>query len=152
MHGARVYLFIGLFAPILYILFGVLYGSVAGFVGGLTDQLMMRFADFCSRPAIPTFMILFKVIFGIGPGESGIMPMLVAMVVDHGRRGPTSTRQCCKFVKNLHWRIASTRAKTPYLLLRHMIPNTMGVILVTVTFAVPSAMLLKPFYPSSAWA
>ena len=38
MHGARVSLFIGLFAPILYILFGVLYGSVAGFVGGLIDH------------------------------------------------------------------------------------------------------------------
>ena len=42
---------------------------------------MMRFADFVVALPFLLFMILFKVIFGIGPGESGIMPMLVAMVV-----------------------------------------------------------------------
>ena len=46
MHGARVSLFIGFFAPFLYVLFGVVYGSTAGFIGGVTDQVLMRFADF----------------------------------------------------------------------------------------------------------
>ncbi len=46
MHGARVSLFIGFFAPLLYVLIGVIYGSIAGFVGGMTDQALMRFADF----------------------------------------------------------------------------------------------------------
>ena len=147
MHGARVSLFIGLFAPILYILFGVLYGSVAGFVGGLTDQLMMRFADFVVALPFLLFMILFKVIFGIGPGESGIMPMLVAMVV---LLWPAAARLVRGQVLQIREEgyIGASRllgAKTPYLLLRHMIPNTMGVILVTVTFAVPSAIFTEAF-------
>ena len=100
MHGARVSLFIGLFAPILYILFGVLYGSIAGFIGGMTDQIMMRFADFVVALPFLLFMILFKIVFGIGPGESGIMPMLVAMVV---LLWPAAARRCearyCKFAK-----------------------------------------------------
>jgi oligopeptide transport system permease protein len=147
MHGARVSLFIGLFAPILYILFGVLYGSIAGFVGGMTDQLMMRFADFVVALPFLLFMILFKIVFGIGPGESGIMPMLVAMVV---LLWPAAARLVRGQVLQIREEgyIGASRllgAKTPYLLLRHMIPNTMGVILVTVTFAVPSAIFTEAF-------
>ena len=147
MHGARVSLFIGLFAPILYILFGVLYGSVAGFVGGMTDQVMMRFADFVVALPFLLFMILFKIVFGIGPGESGIMPMLVAMVV---LLWPAAARLVRGQVLQIREEgyIGASRllgAKTPYLLVRHMIPNTMGVILVTITFAVPSAIFTEAF-------
>jgi oligopeptide transport system permease protein len=46
MAGARVSLFIGIGAPFLFVLFGVVYGSIAGFMGGKVDQVMMRFADF----------------------------------------------------------------------------------------------------------
>ena len=46
MEGARVSLFIGIGAPSLFIIFGIIYGSFAGFVGGKVDQILMRFADF----------------------------------------------------------------------------------------------------------
>src|SRR5690606_36040533 len=81
MAGAQVSLFIGFVAPLLYVLLGVVYGSVAGFLGGRVDQVMMRFADFVVALPFLLFMILFQVVFGIGPGESGILPMLVALVV-----------------------------------------------------------------------
>ena len=81
MHGARVSLFIGIAAPLLYVLFGVIYGSTAGFIGGRIDQTLMRFADFVVALPFLLFMILFKIAFGIGPGESGILPMLVALVL-----------------------------------------------------------------------
>ena len=147
MHGARVSLFIGLFAPILYILFGVLYGSIAGFIGGMTDQIMMRFADFVVALPFLLFMILFKIVFGIGPGESGIMPS----VSGHGGvTVPAAARLVRGQVLQIREEgyIGASRllgAKTPYLLIRHMIPNTMGVILVTVTFAVPSAIFTEAF-------
>ena len=53
MHGARVSLFIGFFAPFIFVLIGVAYGSVAGFLGGMTDQVLMRFADFVVCTAFP---------------------------------------------------------------------------------------------------
>ena len=81
MHGARVSLFIGIVAPFFYVLIGILYGSTAGFVGGRVDSLLMRFADFVVALPFLLFMILFKIAFGIGPGESGILPMLVALVL-----------------------------------------------------------------------
>ena len=81
MKGAQISLFIGIVAPLLFILLGVVYGSFAGFVGGKADALLMRFADFVVALPFLLFMILFKLVFGIGAGESGILPMLVALVL-----------------------------------------------------------------------
>ncbi len=147
MHGARVSLFIGFVAPFLYVLFGVVYGSTAGFLGGVSDQLMMRFADFVVALPFLLFMILFKVVFAVGPGESGIMPMLVAMVI---LLWPATARLVRGQILQIREEgyIGASRllgAKTNYLVLRHMIPNTMGVILVTITFAVPSAIFTEAF-------
>ncbi|MBT7335659.1 MAG: ABC transporter permease [Gammaproteobacteria bacterium] len=147
MHGARVSLFIGFFAPILFVLFGVAYGSAAGFMGGVSDQVLMRFADFVVALPFLLFMILFKVIFAVGPGESGIAPMLVAMVL---LLWPATARLVRGQVLQIREEgyIDASRllgAKTHYLIMRHMIPNTMGVILVTLTFAVPSAIFTEAF-------
>jgi oligopeptide transport system permease protein len=147
MHGARVSLFIGIFAPLLYVLVGVVYGSIAGFVGGRIDQVMMRFADFVVALPFLLFMILFKIAFGIGPGESGIMPMLVAMVM---LSWPSTSRLVRGQILQIREEgyISASRllgARSGYLILRHMIPNTMGVILVTVTFAIPSAIFTEAF-------
>ena len=147
MHGAQVSLFIGIVAPFLYVLMGVAYGAVAGFLGGAIDGLMMRFADFVVALPFLLFMILFKIMFGIGPGESGIAPMLVAMII---LSWPGTSRLVRGQILQIREEgyIGASRllgAKTPYLVLRHMIPNTMGVILVTLTFAVPSAIFTEAF-------
>jgi oligopeptide transport system permease protein len=147
MNGARVSLFIGICAPFLYVLFGVFYGSAAGFVGGHFDQLLMRFADFVIALPFLLFMILFKIAFGIGPGESGILPMLVALVLLSWPGTARLVRGQILQIREEGYINASRLlgAKTNYLVLRHMIPNTMGVILVTLTFAVPSAIFTEAF-------
>ena len=147
MHGARVSLFIGIFAPFLYVLFGVVYGSVAGFIGGRVVQVLMRFADFVVALPFLLFMILFKIAFGIGPGESGILPLLVALVL---LSWPGTSRLVRGQILQIREEgyIGASRllgARRSYLVLRHMIPNTMGVILVTLTFAVPSAIFTEAF-------
>ncbi len=147
MYGARVSLFIGICAPFLFVLFGVVYGSASGFLGGRWDHLFMRFADFVIALPFLLFMILFKIAFGIGPGESGIMPMVVAMVM---LSWPATARLVRGQILQIREEgyISASRllgAGTGYLVLRHMIPNTMGVILVTVTFAVPSAIFTEAF-------
>jgi oligopeptide transport system permease protein len=147
MQGARVSLFIGVVAPLLYVLVGIIYGSTAGFMGGRVDQLLMRTADFVVALPFLLFMILFKIAFGVGPGQSGIAPMLVALVV---LSWPSTARlvrgQILQIREEAY--VAASRllgARTPYLVFRHMIPNTMGVILVTLTFAVPSTIFTEAF-------
>jgi oligopeptide transport system permease protein len=147
MHGARVSLFIGFVAPVLFVLGGIVYGAAAGFIGGRTDQLLMRFADFVVALPFLLFMILFKIAFGIGPGESGILPMLVALVLLAWPSTARLVRGEILKIKQEAYVAASQLlgARTGYLVFRHMIPNTLGVILVTLTFAVPSAIFTEAF-------
>jgi oligopeptide transport system permease protein len=147
MHGARVSLFIGIGAPLLYVLFGVVWGSIAGFLGGRIDGVLMRFADFVVALPFLLFMILFKIGFGIGPGESGIAPMMVALVL---LSWPATSRLVRGQVLQIRQEgyVGASRllgAGSAYLVARHMLPNTLGVILVTLTFAVPSAIFTEAF-------
>ena len=147
MEGARVSLFIGIGAPCLFIIFGIIYGSFAGFVGGKVDQLLMRFADFVVALPFLLFMILFKIAFGIGPGESGVFPMLVALVVLMWPSTARLVRGQILQIREQGYIGASQLlgAKTNYLIFRHMLPNTLGVVLVTITFAIPSAIFIEAF-------
>ena len=147
IYGARVSLFIGVVAPILFVLIGIIYGSIAGFVGGRVDQLLMRFAEFVIALPFLLFMILFKIAFGIGPGESGIIPMLVALVILDWPPTARLVRGQILQIRQEGYVSASQLlgARTGYLIFRHMIPNTLGVILVTLTFAVPSAIFTEAF-------
>ena len=147
MSGARVSLFIGIFAPLLFILFGVVYGATAGFFGGLVDQLLMRFSDFVVALPFLLFMILIRVASGVQPGESGITPLVIALVL---LMWPSTARLVRGQILQIREEgyVSASRllgAKTGYLVLRHMIPNTLGVILVTLTFAVPTAIFTEAF-------
>ena len=147
MAGARVSLFIGIGAPLCFVLFGVFFGSVAGFIGGKTDQVMIRFADFVVALPFLLFMILFKIAVGIGPGESGVMPMLFALVLLMWPATARLVRGQILQIREQGYISASQLlgAKTHYLILRHMLPNTLGVVLVTLTFAIPSAIFTEAF-------
>lgn len=147
MAGARVSLFIGILAPVLFVLFGVVYGAVSGFLGGRVDSVLMRIADFVIALPFLLFMILFQVVFGIGPGESGILPMLVALIV---LSWPATARlvrgQILQIREEAYVSAARLMgASRRYLIARHMIPNTFGVILVTLTFAIPTAIFTEAF-------
>jgi oligopeptide transport system permease protein len=147
IYGARVSLFIGVVAPLLFVLMGIVYGSTAGFIGGRVDQLMMRFADFVIALPFLLFMILFKIAFGIGPGESGVFPMLVALVLLDWPPTARLVRGQILQIRQEGYVAASQLlgARTAYLVFRHMVPNTLGVILVTLTFGVPAAIFTEAF-------
>lgn len=145
--GAQVSLFIGILAPLAFMLIGILYGSVAGYFAGAIDQLLMRFADFVVALPFLLFMILFKLVFGIESGSSGILAMLVALIL---LSWPATARLVRGEVLRIREEgyVSASRllgTETRWLILRHMIPNTMGVILVTFTFAVPSAIFTEAF-------
>ncbi len=147
MHGARVSLFMGVVAPLLFVFFGIVYGSAAGFADGRTDQLLMRVADFVVALPFLLFMILFRIAFGIGPGESGVFPMLVALVLLSWPSTARLVRGQVLQIRNEGY-IGASRllgAKPGYLVFRHMIPNTIGVILVTLTFEVPRVIFIEAF-------
>jgi len=145
--GARVSLSIGFFTPILYMMLGVMIGGFAGYVGGRADLIIMRTIDLVVALPFLLFMILFRIAFGVQPGESGIVALLVALI---SLSWPSSARLVRGQILQLRESeyVQASRllgAKTSYLLVRHLIPNTMGVILVYLTFAIPSTIFTEAF-------
>lgn len=147
MAGARVSLFIGFCAPLLAILIGVLIGGTAGFAGGRVDQWLMRVTDFVLALPFLLFMILFKVVLGGGPGQSGISAMLIALIALSWTGAARLTRGQVLSLRESEFVQASRLlgAKPLYLLVRHLLPNTLGVILVSFTFAIPGAIFTEAF-------
>ena len=147
IQGTQISLMVGVLGATVAVVVGTLYGATSGYLGGRVDQIMMRFADFVVALPFLLFMILFKIAFGIGPGESGIFPMLVALVI---LMWPATARLVRGQILQIREQgyIGASRllgAKTNYLILRHMLPNTLGVVLVTITFAIPGAIFIEAF-------
>ncbi|HSN15770.1 MAG TPA: ABC transporter permease [Anaeromyxobacteraceae bacterium] len=147
LAGGRISLFIGFVAPLLAILIGVLIGGVSGYFGGRVDQWLMRITDFVMALPFLLFMILFRVALGVGPGESGVVPMLVAMILLSWTGAARLTRGQVLQLREAEFVQAARLlgARPSYLLLRHLLPNTLGVVLVTLTFAIPSAIFTEAF-------
>jgi oligopeptide transport system permease protein len=147
LAGARVSLFIGFTAPLLAILVGVLLGGLSGYLGGRVDLWIMRVTDFVLALPFLLFMILFKVAMGGGVGTSGIGPMLTAMIVLSWTGAARMTRgQVLQLRESEYVQAARLLGARPgYLLLRHLLPNTLGVILVSLTFGIPSAIFSEAF-------
>ncbi len=147
MHGARTSLFIGIVAPLCFVAFGMLYGAVAGFAGGWLDSLMMRLADFVAALPFLLFVILFRVAAGIQSGESGIGAIMLAFVL---LLWPATARlvrgQILQIRESAY--VQSARllgGSSHYLILKQMLPNVTGPVLVTLTFAIPSAIFIEAF-------
>lgn len=147
LHGARTSLFIGVTAAFLYVALGALYGATAGLVGGWVDNTMMRFADFVVALPFLLFMILLRIAFGIGPGESGVVPLVVALLL---MSWPASARLVRGQVLQLREESYVAAARLAgggnlYIIFRHMLPNVLAVVLVALTFAIPNAIFTEAF-------
>lgn len=142
IYGGRTSLLVGIVVPLFIIIIGVLYGGIAGYLGGFIDNMMMRFADLVSTLPDLIFIILIRIGFGFEPGESSFYPMLFAMVI---LNWPSSARlvrgQVLQIRESAYTDAARLNgAKAFYIVLQHMLPNMVGVLLVSLILAVPGAM------------
>ncbi len=147
IEGGRISLFIGFTAPLLYVFFGTLYGAIAGYRGGRTDTLMMSFTDFIIALPFLLFVILLRIAFGIGPGDSGITALLIALLMlswpNTARLVRTQVLQLRKMAYVDAARLQG--ASGFYIVWKHMLPNVLPSILVTLSFAIPSAIFTEAF-------
>src|ERR1700733_3020652 len=142
LAGARVSIAIGLVASTISILVGVSYGAIAGYIGGRTDHLMMRIIEILSGLPLIFFVIFLTVIFGrsesllfISIGAVGWLTM--ARIV----RGQTLSLRQREFIEAA---IASG-AGTGRIIVKHVIPNLMGPVIVYATLTVPQIILFESF-------
>jgi oligopeptide transport system permease protein len=142
LAGTRVSLAIGLGATLVSLVVGISYGAVAGYVGGRTDHLMMRMIEILSGLPLIFFVIFLTVIFGRGSallfftiGAIGWLTM--ARIV----RGQTLSIRQREFIEAA---IASG-AGTARIIVKHVIPNLMGPVIVYATLTVPQIILFESF-------
>jgi oligopeptide transport system permease protein len=157
LYGGRISLGVGLSATIVALTIGVLYGAVAGYVGGKVDNVMMRLVDIMYALPFTIFVILLMVFFGrniillfvaIGAVEWLTMARIV--------RGQIQSLKKMEFIEAARSLGLSNRR----IILRHMIPNILGPIIVYTTLTIPAVMLLEAFLsflglgvqpPMSSW-
>ena len=157
MYGGRVSLTVGFIATAVALVIGVLWGAIAGFVGGRVDAVMMRIVDIMYALPFMIFIVLLMVVFGrnilllflaIGAVEWLTMARIV--------RGQVMNLRKQEFVEAAY----SLGLSQWTIIRRHIIPNTLGPVIVYTTLTIPSVMLLEAFLsflglgiqpPQSSW-
>lgn len=141
-YGARISLFIGLAAACIDLFIGVLWGSITGFRGGKTDEIMMRIADILWAVPYLLLVILLMVVL-----EPGLKTMIIAMSITGWINMARIVRGQVLQLKSQEYVLASRTlgASISRIMTKHLIPNTMGPILVTMTLTVPNAIFTEAF-------
>lgn len=140
MIGVRISLAIGVLASVMALVIGVAWGATAGYLGGRADNVMMRIVDILYSLPFIFFVILLLVFFGrslviifIAIGATEWLDM--ARIV----RGQTLSLKRREFVQAAEALGATRRG----ILVRHIVPNALGPVIVFVTLLVPKAILLE---------
>ncbi|HEY4531808.1 MAG TPA: ABC transporter permease [Kurthia sp.] len=141
-YGARISLFIGLAAAFIDLVIGVAWGSIAGLSGGKVDDIMMRIADVLT--AVPYLLVVIILLVVLQPG---LLPMIIALSITGWVNMARIVRGEVLSIKNQEYVLAARTlgARTGHLIMRHLVPNALGAIIVTMTLTIPSAIFTESF-------
>jgi dipeptide transport system permease protein len=141
-YGARISLFVGLMAAMIDFIIGVVYGGVAGYKGGRTDNLMMRFVEILY--GLPYLLVVILVMVVIGPGLTTI---ILALSITGWVGMARIVRGQVLQIKNYEFVLASKTFGTSAarIIRKNLLPNTMGPIIVQMTLTIPSAIFAEAF-------
>jgi len=140
--GARVSLSIGILAASINAVIGVVIGGISGYFGGRLDMAIMRLLDVVS--GIPYLIVAILVMVMLG---EGIAPLIVAMIAIGWVGSARLVRGQVLQLKNQEYVLAARKlgASHARIIFRHLIPNTIGLILTNVTMAVPYSIFTEAF-------
>ena len=142
LMGARISLAVALAATSVSLVIGVLWGAIAGYVGGRVDSLMMRFVDIMYSLPFMFFVIILMVVFGrnivlmflaLGAVEWLTMARIV--------RGQTLSLKGREFIEAA----VASGVTRPRIIARHIIPNLLGPVAVYITLTIPQVILVESF-------
>lgn len=139
-HGARISLFIGFMAALIDLAAGVLYGGISGIKGGKLDNAMMRIAEILY--SIPYLLTAILAMLALG---SGLWPMIAAMSLTGWIPTARLIRGQVLQLKEQGYvqAAAAMGAGNLWILRKHIIPNTLGPILVNMALTVPNAIFAE---------
>lgn len=141
-YGARISLLVGVLAAFIDMIIGVFWGGTAALAGGIIEELMMRAADVLY--AIPYMLVVILSAVFLG---TGFVSILVSMTIMGWITMARIVRGQVAKLKHEEFVLASKAlgASFPWILFRHLIPNAVGPIIVTLTLTIPSAIFTEAY-------
>ena len=141
-EGARVSLFIALVVSILNGTIGILYGGIAGYFGGLADNIMMRFCELIA--SIPQMLWVILLILILKPG---VGPIIIAIAATGWIGMARLFRGQVFQIKEMEFVMASRTmgAGSIWIIVKHLFPNALSPIITNMAFAIPSAIFADSF-------
>ena len=142
LYGARISLTVAFVATLVNFFIGIFYGGISGYIGGKTDAIMMRIVEIISTIPLTLYVVLLMVVF-----DSGLYSIIIAIGsvfwVDMARivRGQILSLKQQDYVAAAR----TMGASTPRILTRHLLPNSIGPIIITLTMLIPSAIFIESF-------
>ncbi|MCF7928557.1 MAG: ABC transporter permease [Spirochaetales bacterium] len=142
IYGGQVSIAIGLIGTIMSVLIGILVGSAAGYLGGKVDSLLMRVVDIMYGLPYMLIVIILMALFG-----KNILNLFLALAfvswltVARVIRGQIMSLRNAEFIEAAR----SMGAGTNRIILRHLIPNTLGVIIIFLALRIPSFIMMEAF-------
>lgn len=140
IYGTRISMAVSLLTGFSALFLGTCYGAISGYVGGRLDNIMMRGVDVLY--AIPDLLLIILITVVIGRGVTGVflaLSLVGWITVARLIRG-----EVLRLKENAY--VEAARAfgvKDVQILLKHILPNALGVLIVTLTFRIPSAILAE---------
>ncbi|MBM7644025.1 oligopeptide transport system permease protein [Scopulibacillus daqui] len=140
--GTQISLFIAFAAAMIDLIIGVAYGGISAYFGGRVDNVMQRIIEVLS--GIPQLIILILAIMVLKPG---IVSIIIAMVITGWTTMARIVRSQILKLKSSEYVLASRTlgANHSRLILKHLLPNSLGQIIITTMFTVPSAIFFEAF-------
>jgi oligopeptide transport system permease protein len=140
--GAQISLFVGIVAALIDLVIGIIYGGIMGYFGGKVDEVMNRFSEILYSIPYLLVVILLLVVM-----EPSLTTIIIAMSITGWINMAWIVRGQIMQLKNQEYALASKSlgAGALRIIFRHLIPNAMGPILVTLTLTVPSAIFTEAF-------
>lgn len=144
--GGRTSLLVGLAATAVSVLVGVAYGAIAGFYGGKIDEAMMRLVDFMYGLPYMFLVILIMLMFS-ETARGDMLPVFLALGLVQWLTMARIVRGQVLALRRQEFVLAAELlgVSDARLLIRHVLPNVLGVIMVYATLMVPSVIILESF-------
>lgn len=157
IYGASVSMTVGVFSAVIALIIGALYGAISGYLGGRIDNWMMRIVDMVY--ALPDLLLIILISVVIGRGLMGLL--LALSLVSWVSVARLIRGEVLRLREHSYVEAAKALGAThKRMLFRHILPNTFGILIVTLTLRIPATILaestlsfigLGPPPPFSSW-
>ncbi len=147
LQGGQISLMVGIIATVVSLLIGIAYGAIAGYLGGRIDNLMMRAVDILYSLPYIILVIVLLAMFRRNTPVGQLILLFVALGSVSWLTMARIVRGQVLSLKNQEFVLAAkaTGVSTSRIIFRHIVPNTLGPVIVYATLTIPTVMLTEAF-------